>query len=390
MSVDSILGGRAVIGVKAFDELPVTGKIWQEAHDHHHAHRRLHAIKAHRPGIVYGLEVISAPTPGSTLIIAPGMAVDDDGNVLLLRKPVSFNLVEPQMSYLILTYQAAPDQESKVNVSGGVEMYRFYEACVLTNTKTLPATPYIELARVFRSRTLPPIKNAADACDPGHDEINLLHRRVAFPHCFADVAVGEVAYVPRTNVTAWKPNRVGLVNLLREGSGYGFHLDFSGLLSLGGSAVKNPPAMVYMAGKEAFTPLEESEIAALKRYLAEGGFLFAESCVGDTGFAAGFTELATALGANLAPVAHGSPLLSAHYVFSRPPAGGAASGELKADLQTGILFSTYDYGGAWRGAVEEGAAQSTRTVIREAMEFGLNVLRYAAGRQRAYELSQLG
>ena len=59
-------------------------------------------------------------------------------------------------------------------------------------------------------------------------------------------------------------------------------------------------------------------------------------------------------------------------------------------MDAGIVFSTYDYGAAWQGEVEKPDAPDARERIRQAQEFGLNVVAAAAGRRRARELARLG
>ena len=77
-------------------------------------------------------------------------------------------------------------------------------------------------------------------------------------------------------------------------------------------------------------------------------------------------------------------------MFSAPPPGGQSSGALTADRENGILFSTYDYGAAWQGAVDKPDAPDARSRIRQAQEFGLNIAAAAANRRRTRELSRLG
>jgi hypothetical protein len=380
---------RRITGIAPFNELPIDAEIWREAHNHHHLHRKLHAISAHRPGIVTGLEVVPSQSKATTVVVAPGVAVDAEGRTIIVPDPVSFDIVETRQIYIILTFQNNKDRGSAVTIGGGTEYYREVEGSLLVNTKDLPTTPYLELARVFRTGAEKPIKEPANPFDPGNDELNQLYRPVAFPHCYADMAIGELSYVGKTEPGAWKPNRGGLWNLLREGNGAGFHLTFSGTLNLQ-AAGTNDPALLYVAGRQGFQPRTEAETNGLRKFLDGGGLLFGEAGGGNGDFAQGFQELASKLGAKLKKVSKGHPLLTAHHVFSAPPPGGQTKGDLLLDEEAGVLFSSFDYGGAWQGDVEHPDAVDARDRIRQAQEFGLNVAAYAASRRRVRQLSRLG
>ncbi|HZP80345.1 MAG TPA: DUF4159 domain-containing protein [Chthonomonadaceae bacterium] len=388
MSIENIIG-RRITGIRPFNELPIDAEIWREAHNNHTLHRQLHAAVVHRPGIVYGLEVVASKTRERTVVVAPGVGIDSEGRTIVVSEPVSFTLTETRQIYIILSYQSAADRDSAITLGGGQQYYREIESRDLIHVKELPKTPYLELARIFRSPDDKPIRDAANPFSPGNDELNLLFRPIAFPHCYADVGVGELPYVPKTSASPWNPNRSGLWNLLREGNGRGFHLQFTGPINLR-TPSDNPPALLYMAGSQAFQPLQEAEIEGLRRYLEGGGLLCGEAKDEKDEFARGFQELASKLGGNLQPVRKEHPLLTAHYVFSSPPPGALGSGKLEADAEAGILFSTYNYGGAWQGDIDNPDAPDARERIRQAQEFGLNLIAYAARRERIRELSRLG
>jgi hypothetical protein len=231
MALEEILA-RTITGIHPFNELPVDAEIWREAHDHHYAHRELHSLAAHRPGIVLGLEVVASASRERTVIVASGIAIDPEGQTVVLPEPVLFPIEEKGQTYFTLSFLRTADRKSAVTVGGGQQHYRLVEGRNVTATEDLPKGPYLELARIYRTGADKPIRDAANPFDPGSDELNLLNRRVAFPHCYADVAVGELSYVPRADPSAWKPNRAGLWHLLREGNGRGFHLDFTGPINL--------------------------------------------------------------------------------------------------------------------------------------------------------------
>jgi hypothetical protein len=385
---------RPITGIRPFNELPVDAEIWREAHQQHHVHRQLHAVAAHRPGIVFGLEVVASRSEERTVVVSPGVGIDADGRTVVLSGqpgPVPLTLVETGRIYIILSFLRAADSRSAIMVGGGQQHYREVEGQELKQVKELPSTPYLELARIFRSSPDAPVRNAALPFAPGNDELNLLFRTIAFPHCHADIGVGELSYVPTTSASPWNPNRAGLWYLLREGNACGFHLRYTGPINLRASAPHaTAPAVLYVAGQHGFQPLTDAEVDGLRRFLDGGGLLFGEAKGGSDDFGQGFQELAGKLGATLSAVGPGHPLLTAHHVFSAPPLGAQSRGSLSMDSEAGVLFGTYDYGAAWQGEIEAPDATAARERIRQAQEFGLNVLAFAARRRRLRELSALG
>ncbi len=379
---------QRITGIQPFNELPIDADVWREAHGQHHAHRALHAAWVHRPGIVYGLEAVRSVGNDREIVIAPGVAIDAQGRTIVLSEPARFTPEEKGQAYIILTYEDTLDARSEIVVGAGKKHYRLVEGRRVTLTKELPKTPYLELARIDRSGKASAIRDARVAFDPAEDELNLLYRQLAFPHCFADGGVGELAFLPVVDPGAWKPNRAGLYNLIRESNGLGFHLNFEGTFNLRTAGTDADPLMLYVACGGEFQPPSGEQLDGLRRYLDGGGTLFAEAAGGDAGFAKSFAAVAEAVGAVMEDVASEPRILQSHALFPRAP-GGAASGELEADLGRGVFLSGRDYGGAWQGRVPNPDAEDARERVRRAVEFGLNVVAFAARRRREAQLARI-
>ncbi len=389
MPLDELIA-RRITGIDPFNELPIDAQIWKEAHNHHHDHRRLHAAAAHRPGIVFGLEVVPSKGKEKTVIVAPGAGIDSDGRLIVLSEPVAFRLDEKGQIFITIAYEDNADSKSAMKVGGGTKYYRLVEGRRVVATKELPKTAYLELARIDRSSEAAAIKEASNPFDPGKDEVNPLYRVVAFPHCYVSGEIGELSFVPKTNPQAWKPNRAGLFNLIREGNGRGFHLEFTGPYNLRAKEPQSEPLMLYAALAEEFQPLTDEQVEGLKRYLGNGGLVFAEAASGGEAFVKGFEAVAKKAGASLKAAPKGHSVLTSHYVFSSAPAGGQDKGAVTMDEDKGIILSTFDYGGAWQGELSKPDAADARERIRTAQEFGLNIVAYAARRRRLLELSRIG
>lgn len=380
MPIEELIA-RRITGIAPFNELPIDAEIWREAHGQHHTHRYLHAIAVHRPGIVYGLEVVVSKKE-RTVVVAPGVGIDSDGRTLLLSEPATFLLEEKGQIYITISYEDNVDSKSAITVGSGKKYFRLVEGRQVIATKDLPKGPYLELARIDRSSKDKAVKEAANPFDPAEDELNLLYRQLAFPHCYADGGVGELVFLPKADPSAWKPNRAGLYNLVREANGCGFHVEFSGLYNLRAPS-EEAPILLYVAAGSEFQPLSDEQFAGLKKYLDAGGTLVGEAAKGDAGFAKGFAEVAKKVGATLKKVAAGSPLLTAHHMFPACPSGGQDKGEVQADLDKGVILSTFDYGAAWQGEV------ASRDTVRNAQEFGHNIIAFAARRRRLAELARM-
>jgi hypothetical protein len=388
MPIEELIA-RRISGIEPFNELPIDADVWREAHGQHNSHRQLHATAAHRPGIVMGLEVVVSAKQERTVVVAPGMAVDSEGRTLLLSEPASFVLEEKGQVYITIAYEDNYDSRSAITVGGGKKYFRLVEGRQVVATKELPKTPYIELARVDRSGKDKAIKEAKNPFDPAEDELNLLYRILAFPHCYADGMVGELCFLPTSDPGAWKPNRAGLYNMIREANGLGFHLGFDGLFNLRTAGTAEDPFMLYVSCEGDFQALNKDQLDGLRRYLDGGGTLFAEASKGSDGFAKSFAEIAKAAGATMKPVPKDSAIMRAHHLFSSAPLGGSDKGALTGDLDKGIILSTYDYGGAWQGNLSKPDDEGSRDRIRRAIEFGLNVVAFAAQRKRRTELARI-
>jgi hypothetical protein len=384
MSLSNLISQR-ITGVNPFNELPIDEAVWREAHGYHSSHSQLHLMAHHRPGVVFGLEVVASK---AGVTVAPGVAVTDTGKTVVLDAPVSLNLSQAGQTYITIAFEETLDAASGISVGGGVKYSRLVEGRIVAASTTRPASPQIELARIDRSSAKAAPKDARNPFDPERDEINLLHRPIAFPHCYADGAMGELGVVPVDNPEAWKPNRAGLWNLIREGNGRGFHLDFVGPYRLLQKHGDESPILLYAAGEEAFQPLSK-EISGLGEYLNTGGFLFCESVGGNADFKECFLEIVKKLNSKMKPVPAGHPIFSSHHVFAGPPAGAEQKGELLIDESGSILFSSFNYGGAWQGVLDKVDGVESRERIRAAQEFGLNILAFAAYRRRRFQLDAM-
>src|SRR4029077_5469161 len=101
--------------------------------------------------IVYGLEVVARG--GREIVVAPGVGIDSDGNVIVLSEASGYTLKEGGQNYVLLLYRASLHYKSEITLKGGgTAYYRLIEGRHVEVTKELPTDrPYLELARMDRS-----------------------------------------------------------------------------------------------------------------------------------------------------------------------------------------------------------------------------------------------
>jgi hypothetical protein len=141
-------------------------------------------------------------------------------------------------------------------------------------------------------------------------------------------------------------------------------------------------ALLYLVGHDAFT-LEVEELNSLYNFVKAGGTLFYESCCrrnakGRSATDAAFVDLLTSFGITLGAIPPGHRLLVEPNLFAAPPPGFEVWENAGVQIAEGIVFSARDYGCLWQG--ERRDETPSRELIRAAMEWGANLVAYAASR----------
>jgi hypothetical protein len=360
--------------IKAEDGMAVTADVWDEAHDYHRQRQRYHDLLHHGSGIVAGLEVIASDPPDSSVYILPGVAIDPQGQVILLTEPVAYDVgAAHELLHLLLTYEEsrpARDQEDGplyVHAQFGIEAMR-----------DLPDTPHLELARIRRRDRDATIADARNPEFPGMNEIDLRHRREMSPSTGESISLA-VCY------TGGAPNGKqghGLANLARSLRSSGRQVWVDDHVPL--TSDLDQYALVYLVGHDAFQ-LSRDEMNALYAYLQAGGTVFIESCRKGTDESepaadASFADVLASMGIELQPVERGHRLLAEPNLFAAVPAGFETGGTPSLQIGGGVILSTYDYGCLWQGDRRDGPA--AREEIRAAMEWGDNLLTYAVASRK--------
>jgi hypothetical protein len=398
--------------VNPFQGLVIDADTWKDAHNYHRESMKLHIFAFHKTGIVSGLEVTASNPADASVNISTGVAIDPDGNAIILPQKHKYLLQtqEKRVVYLIIQFREIPGEPFQPPESG--QPTRILEAYRVQERDALPSEPYVELARIDFDPAVNSIKNAKNPSKPGINEINLRYREEALrteaeaapPAAAAAAAVAPMPVREPSPAPATAASRdtapaveTMLIGYLPLGEA-GKDLHKRGLMNLAEelnhrSAYRvaiedelNPRknftrySLIYLTGNSRFDLSSEIQ-TALGNYLRAGGFIFGDGCSGNSGgaeakgakeFGLAFNRLASQFNCKLGMVQRGHPLLTANYVFAEVPPGCEAPMLLEGG---NMICSNSDYGCAWDGGHTD--QPLSREVIRCATEIGANIVSYA-------------
>jgi hypothetical protein len=365
--------------IKAKNGMVVNAEVWQEAHDFHRLHLQAHSLYAHGAGILTGLEVKADEDPTSRRVwIKPGIGVDPQGVVVVLDEQVSYTIKSDQegMVYLLLDGQEGQLPISNDEASRKAPDY-VQDGYLFNSVLELPDNA-VELARFRLVGRGAEIRDAQNPDVPVQSEIDLRFRRAVGLQPPAPVGVG-IIYLGETNEDSLPPyeHKAGhLARALSHLVGFNVWID-------DGIAVEDelsPYTMLYLIEQGPNAVLNDSHQEILRAFVQEGGTLFIESYAavkGDTIF----RKLLPAIGIKLRKLNEPDhPLLINPFMFAALPEG--VTSERAGFVGEGAILSTSSYGRLWQRD-----ANSSREAIRTALEWGANVVTYAAKRRRAMNLS---
>jgi hypothetical protein len=375
--------------VNPYDGLAVDAALWNDAHNFHRNQSRLAALSGHGPGVVVGLEVLANDPPDRTLLINSGVAIDPDGNYIVVPVPQKLNITGSDQG---LVYVVLQQKENSQTNPAGVTTHVLESFQISEYRQKLPAEAHLELARFNfvpgDERGI--IRNAGNPNNPANNEVDLRFRREAAvrPAGSLPVLIGQLFWGNGAD-PAWAAHWEGTINLWRElVNTTSYRAEFKGGSRPGDRIVNEGYSLLVMNGNSDFN-LTETEINALKKYLDQGGVLYIEAATGapaakpgDDAFSRAAIRLASQLDRKPVAPRRTHPLFRAHYVFGRLPVGFWGEGTLLED--NGLVISYSSYGALWEGGTDDRPAQ--RGLIRDALEMGVNLAAYAEQRRCAYEL----
>ena len=377
--------------VNPFPGLAIDADTWRDAHNYSRDQQRLHNLVFHQVGITQGLEVTSNEPQDLSVNIHPGIAVDPEGNIIIVQNIYHYQIQnrDKKMAYLIIQFREV--LEGPYQPPEGGQPTRIVDGYRIQERESLPDEPYLELARIELDPAEGTIRNAENKETPVKNEINLNFRKEVNEPSTQITSVEATAMTPEIIVPKQKIvighvvvdgtdndlHIYGLRNLARE-----MEIRYNWIVELveNISFDKNIDrfTMIYLTGGKDFR-LSEGQQLVLGDFLRSNGVLVAEDCSeGETQSNNSnkhnpvYDELMDKFEFTLKPVNHGDPLLSNVNVFSEVPQGVKSGVFLKGN---NIIYSNNDYGCAWQGGHKGNPI--SRDTIRSAFEMGVNIVDYA-------------
>jgi len=366
--------------VNPFKGLVIDVPTWADAHSYHRDQQRLHSISMHRCGIVAGLEVVAWNPSDNSVVIYPGIAVDPDGNVIVVSEVQRFHIrtEESGTAYIVVEYSEIPQEMTQSLDGEKAEPRYIMEAYRLGEQRQTPTRPFMELARVAVAGEKAVIRDAQNPLNPGPNEIDGRHRLMAGPWQRGQIAI---ALLDEPSSLHHQDGVLNLVQAISHTTDYRTY--FKGAIGLSEEIRDCDLLCVCGSGELSLTQVQET---VLSNFLNRGGVLLAETCHEEgqeaKAFSQAFAALAQRLGRSPRSVARGHPLLKIHHVFAATPAGLAGPAMLMEDQ--GMVYSDGDFGCIWAGG--KGDKPVPREAIREALELGVNIAVYAHERAHYHAL----
>jgi hypothetical protein len=157
----------------------------------------------------------------------------------------------------------------------------------------------------------------------------------------------------------------------------------------GVSALLQAPVQ-YIGGSQDLSVLSDQEVALLREYIAQGGFLFAVQECGSADFELGFRELIDRMFPDgefkLERLPDSHDIYRSEFVLTQnpPELWGVDFG-----CRTAIVYAPYDHACRWDRWMKVSPSRrpaAVKTQIEKSMQVGVNVIAYATGRELADKL----
>jgi hypothetical protein len=351
-------------------------------------------MSSHQYGIVTGLEVVAWNPPDNSVVVYPGVAIDYEGNTIVVGQPQRFyvRIEEKGMARITIRYsEIAPDAAATSAGEKGQPIY-VTEAFRIEEQRHRPTEHYVELARLHLDSESKSISDPTDPYRPHPNQIDSRYRTVSGAKPGGEISVGLLSYPAGKLAPGWDVHQRGVLNLVRsmqQGTPYSARVVDAVELS---TEVEDCE-LLCMSGHGEFH-LSEGERKMLENHLKRGGILFGEPCSGRGGahteqakaFRNSFASLCDQLGRPLRTLEREHALFNSYHTFGSPPPGQEGNSMVMG--AEGIIFTDADYGCVWEGGKE--GQPLPRQTIRDAIEFGANIAVYSRLRARLQAIRIVG
>lgn len=365
--------------------LLVNADRWRLAHDYHRQRQRLHYQALNQPGIVCGLGVQVIPPPANLQLrpehqnrwvqIQPGMAIDVAGNPIIIPEPVNYRIAaEPSHEDALVVYVVVRYVDTlirKDNPDIAEETFRIDE-------KTSPPDEWeVEICRLRLKPETKVLNLPQDVFAPGDNTLDLRFRSQVQVRPQAIVRAAQVIHPDPDHAPASSANLAHLMAALPTlypalgaelGQVHWQEMDLG----------KADYDWLYLTGRRALN-LSEHHVAALKQYFWQGGMVLVDVPTGGADLAKSVMSLAQDLGMSLdywenLPPNH--PLRCQPFVFAAPPF--IRDQAIRVLVGGNIVMTIGELAAGW--GLDDQFVHS-RDAIRNAQEFGINLLQFAQRRR---------
>ena len=377
--------------LRVYDSLMIDAERWRKAHDYHRERQNIHYQSLNQSGIVCGLGVkrITPPKEVSAqfrlqpwLKIQPGVAIDWEGNPIIVPQAIDFPLrlpknaeeeIEPINLYLVVSYRD-PENLNRKNTGEVIQ-----ETFRLDQKTSVPIKGEVELCRIKWQPSATKINAPKNVFFPQINEIDLRYRSPVKERVRGTINIftKDIAVQSQENLT----------HLLASVSA--LYPAFQGAKEPRLTTLRNIRNLtscdLFFLFSDGIDKLDSGEITVLQDYLQKGGIILIEESknygidrVGNLiarKFSFDPLTWQTKLGKN-------HPLRTQPFLFAGLPEIQRHPIEVWYHEQ-GLVLIEGELSAAW-GFDEE--LMLSREEIRAAQEFGINLLRFGWYRRKLTQL----
>ena len=380
------------------DGILINAELWRQAHGYHDKRQSVHYQSLNQPGIICGLGVRSIPSPdyasvqyrdGRWLEIQPGIAIDVQGNPIVVPEPETYRIASenrtesPITVYLVIKF-VNPETLNQTNQREiVVEDYSLDE-------KTSPANEFeVELCRIILQPLATEIQNPTNVFFPEENSLDLRYRQQARSRPQAVVRVAQINH----SEAIYSHSLDNLTHLLESVNALYPCLKGTSevsQLTLQANNQNNIEQnegfdLLYLTGQQPLS-LAEEEFETLKSYIDTGSTLLIEIPTGATEFANSVETLVQKLGITLedwTSLNPFHPLRRKPFLFAALPSFTQRQLHIFSSME--IIVIAGNLSSAW-GLDEQ--LSLDRNTIRTAQELGINILHFAWRRRQLIQLLQ--
>ncbi|MBM0744573.1 hypothetical protein JOY44_23690 [Phormidium sp. CLA17] len=198
------------------DGLTINAERWQQAHKYHRQRQNFQYQALYEPGIVYGLGVAPIPEQpdGRLLQVQPGVAIDAQGNPIIVKLPEEFRITSEAteghmlLVYLVVNYVDPDDLRRSPMTTTVSETFRIVEKLYLDPND-------VELCRIQLLPETTLIQAPADVYVPSPNQLDFRGRCHPKHYPQFSIQVGQVT----GDLTGDNAPLNGLTDLLRSLNG---------------------------------------------------------------------------------------------------------------------------------------------------------------------------